>query len=165
MSLQGFYQTGYVTHDLERAIDLVDHGFGLSEFGHFEGELVLQGAFGERTVRLRVGTAWVGSHQIELIQPLSGFIEVYATNLPADPDDPTPCLHHIAVRRDDVEEMRRELASLGLPILFETGGSGLTVVYVDTRDRLGHYLELVCMTPERWETMGWPAGSRLANTQ
>ena len=156
MSLQGFYQIGYVTHDLERAIGLIDHGFGLSEFGHFEGELVLQGAFGERTVRLRVGTAWVGSHQIELIQPLSGYVGTYAAGLPADTDDATPRFHHVAVRRECDDQMRRDIISLGLPVVFETDGAGIFSALVDARQRLGHYLEFVSASSQGWEMLGWP---------
>ncbi len=56
--------------------------------------------------------------------------------------------------------MRSEIENdIGLPILFETGGQGLTVVYVDAREQLGHYLEMVCTTAEGWQAMGWPGPS------
>ena len=156
MSLQGFYQTGYVTHDLERAIDLVDHGFGLSDFSHFDVELLLRTPAGEKTACLRVGTAWAGSLQIELIQPLSGYVGTYAAGLPADTDDATPRFHHVADRRECDDQMRRDITSLGLPVVFETDGAGIFSALVDARQRLGHYLEFVSASSQGWEMLGWP---------
>lgn len=156
MSLQGFYQTGYVTHDLERAIGLVSAGFGLSDFSRFDVELLLRTPDGEKTACVRVGTAWAGPMQIELIQPLSGHVDAYLAGLPANPDDPTPRFHHLAVRRESVEEMRRDVAGLDLPIVFETEGGGISSIFIDARTRIGHHLELVCATADGWAMMGWP---------
>jgi len=156
MSLQGFYQTGYVTRDLDRAIALLSDGFGFSAFTHFDVELELSTPGGQRTAAMRVGTAWAGAMQIELIQPLSGHVDAYVAGLPADESDPTPRLHHLAVRRDSLADTRRDVAALGLPVLFETTGNGVTSVFVDARSRIGHPLEFVCATPEGWTLLGWP---------
>lgn len=157
MSLQGFYQLGYVTRDLERAIGLMGSGLGLSDFSHFDVEMLLQTREGAKAAVLRVGTAWAGPMQVELIQPLSGHVDAYVAGLPEDPDNPTPRFHHLAVRRESMEEMRRDVAALGLPVVFETDGAGISSIYVDARARIGHYLELVCATAEGWAMMGWPA--------
>jgi len=157
MSLQGVFQAGYVTRDLERAIGLLDFGFELSDFSHFDVELLLRTPVGEKAAVVRVGTAWAGLMQIELIQPMSGFVDAYVAGLPEDVDDPTPRFHHLAVRRESVAEIERDVAMLGLPLVFETDGAGISSAFVDARRHLGHHLELVCATPEGWQMMGWPS--------
>lgn len=157
MSLKGLYQVGYVTHDIERAIGLVGRDFGLSGFGHFEVELELQTPDGPKMAAMRVGTAWAGATQVELIQPISGFVDAYVAGLPEDPADPTPRFHHVAMRRESAGETARDVAAMGLPLVFSTGGNGLESVFVDARARLGHYLEFVSATPEGWALVGWPA--------
>lgn len=156
MSLQGVYQAGYVTRDLEHAIGLLGADFGLSDFSHFDVELPLRTADGEKSAHVRVGTAWAGKMQIELIQPVSGHVDAYLGGLPTDPDDLTPRLHHLAVRRESLEDIRHEIAALGLPFLFETEGGGLSSFLIDARQRIGHYLEFVHATPEGWAMVGWP---------
>jgi hypothetical protein len=156
MSLRGVYQVGYVTHDIDRAIELMGEGLGLSDFSRFDLPLRLRTPNGEKTANVRVATAWVGATQIELIQPLSGHVDVYVAGLPEDAADPTPRFHHLAVRRGNLEDMQREIADLGLPIVFETGGAGINSAFVDTRARLGHHLEFVCASAEGWQILGWP---------
>lgn len=158
MSLNGHYQNAYVTHDLDRAVELVGPSFGVSEFTMFDIEMTARTPEGEKLSQVRVGLGWAGMLQIELIQPVSGFIEPYLYALPADKADAVPRLHHVAVRRDSLDEMRREAAALGLPVAFESGGPGLDCLFVDARTRLGHYFEMVAATPDGWRMLGWPAG-------
>lgn len=68
---------------------------------------------------MRAALAWAGSLQIELIEPVSGFVDLYLPYLPPDRSNPAPRLHHIAVRRDDLSAMREEIERLGLPLAFE----------------------------------------------
>jgi hypothetical protein len=94
--------------------------------------------------------------QIELIQPVSGHIAPYAAGLPADPSDAAPRFHHVAVRRDDPDALAREVEALALPVIFRTGGNGISSVFVDATSRIGHPIEFVCATPEGWVLLGWP---------
>jgi hypothetical protein len=41
-----------------------------------------------------------------------------------------------------------------LPVAIEGGSEALRYLYLDARDLLGHYLEYVWMTPERWAQVG-----------
>lgn len=157
--MKGLYQVGYVTRDIERAIELVGSDFDLSTFSHFDVDLQLQTPSGPQVASVRVGTAWAGPMQIELIQPLSGHVGVYLDALPADRRDPTPRFHHLAVRRESVAEMQREVARLGLPLVFETAGAGISSVFVDARARFGHYLEFVAATVDGWAILGWPGAT------
>lgn len=156
MGLRGHFQNAYVTHDLDRAIDLVAPQFGLGAFTRFELELPLRTPDGPKTALLRVATAWVDRLQVELVQPISGHVDSYVLGLPGDADDPRPRFHHVGVRRENEEEMRRDAARLGLPIVFESGGAGVSCMFIDARARLGHHLELLCASPEGWNALGWP---------
>lgn len=156
MSLRGHYQNAYVTHDLDKAIDLTGSLFGLGDFSSLDIDLVATTPDGQRTSRLRVATAWAGLHQVELIQPVSGYLEPYLHALPSDSSDAVPRLHHVAVRRENLSDMTREARALGLPIAFESGGGGINCIFVDARNRLGHFLEFVTASEEGWALVGWP---------
>lgn len=156
MSLQGHYQNAYVTHDLDRAMARVAERHGVSGFQAFDAKMILRTAAGEQPAHMRVALGWVGALQIELIQPVSGCVEAYAAWLPADRADPAPRLHHVAVRRDDPDAMRREIRASGFPLVFESEAAGLACALLDARESLGHYLEYVCATPEGWKLVGWP---------
>lgn len=158
MSLKGQYQNGYVTHDLDRAMELTGTSFGLGPFSAFDVEMVANTPTGEKTSKLRVATAWAGATQVELIQPVGGFVEPYLPFLPADRADAVPRLHHIAVRRDDPAAMRAEADSMGLPLAFSSEGAGVSCIFLDARQRLGHFFEFVTASPEGWELLGWPKG-------
>lgn len=157
MSLQGLFQAGYVTHDLDRAIATFAP-FAGAGFATMDIDLPARTPAGDRVVSVRVGVAWLGRMQIELIQPVAGHIDAYLECLPADCDDVVPRFHHLAVRRDDPDHMRAEVAAMGVPVVFETGGSGISSMFVDARRRIGHHLELVSASPEGWAMLGWPDG-------
>ncbi|RZI76946.1 MAG: hypothetical protein EOP13_00195 [Pseudomonas sp.] len=158
MSLKGQYQNGYVTRDLDRAMELAGGSFGLGAFTAFDVEMVANTPTGEKTSHLRVATAWAGAIQVELIQPIGGFVDPYLPFLPTDPADAVPRLHHIAVRRDDPVAMRAEAQAMGLPLAFTSEGAGISCIFLDARRRLGHYFEFVTANPQGWELLGWPEG-------
>jgi hypothetical protein len=152
------YQNAYVTRDLDRALALIDQRYGVREFVQADVELDLKTPSGAQKMGMRLAYAWVGRMQVELIQPQSGCIQHYVDSLPEDPADYSPRFNHIALRRDDRDEMRSEIASLNLPILFEGGfEGGLCFMYVDARKDLGHLLEYVWATTEMWQMLGWPS--------
>jgi hypothetical protein len=39
-------------------------------------------------------------------------------------------------------------------VVLEGGGDMLKYIYIDAREFVGHYLEYVWMTPERWTALG-----------
>jgi hypothetical protein len=156
LSLRGHYQNAYVTHDLDRAIELVGPSLGLGEFSQFDVEMPLKTSAGDRTAILRVGTAWAGGLQIELIQPVAGFVDHYSSALPQDPNDIVPRWHHVAVRRETPEEMQCDIELSGFPVVFTSESAGISCALVDARKRLGHYLEFVSATPDGWNLLGWP---------
>ena len=156
MFLKGHYQNAYVTHDLDKAMAMIDRRYGKIDWIVFDPDMVLKTPEGEKQSSLRAAVGWAGGLNIELIQPTRGWNDTYLPFLPEDGSDPTPRFHHIAVRRDNESEMRAEIAELGLPLAFEGSVPGLLFIYLDARQTLGHYLEYVWATPEAWQMQGWP---------
>ncbi len=158
MYLAGHYQNAYLTRDLDRSIDLIDTRFGKADWIVFEPDMVLKTPDGTREASVKAALGWYGGYQVELIEPTRGWNQHYVDFMPEGPDPALPRFHHVAVRRDDLDAMRREIAALGLPLAFEGEVPGLVFVYLDARQTLGHYLEYVWATPEGWAMQGWPEG-------
>lgn len=162
MFLKNHFQNAYVTHDLRKAMQLIDDRFGNTDWIVFEPEMVLDTPEGPKPSSVKAALGWKDGLQIELIEPVGGFVEHYRSALPADRNDPTPRFHHIAVRRDDEAAMRAEIAELGFPVLFESSVPGLVFIYLDGRETLGHAFEYIWATPEGWEMQGWPKDKTVA---
>lgn len=158
MFLRNHYQNAYITHDLEAAMTLVSDRWGVKDWIRFEPDMVLSTPTGDKEASVRVALGWCDDVQIELIEPVKGWTDPYACVLGADRSDPTPRFHHVAVRRDDEAQMRREIAELGLPVVFEGSVPGLVFIYLDARESTGHFFEYVWADAEGWQGQGWPAG-------
>lgn len=162
MFLRGHMQNAYVTHNLERAMEMVSDRFGVERFDRFDPDMVVKTQVGEQPLVTRVASFWVGKLNIELIEPVSGYVDHYMTMLPSDRSDATPRFHHISLRREDETAMREEIARLGLPLAFEgpitikQAIPPLVFVYLDGRAVLGHYVEFTWKSPEAWKYVGWP---------
>jgi hypothetical protein len=164
MFLRGHMQNAYVTHDLDKAMEMVGNRFGVENFQRFDPDMTVRTPAGDKHMVVRVAAFWAGGLNVEIIQPVSGFVEPYVNMLPADRTDATPRFHHISLRRDDEVEMRAEIARLGLPLAFE-GPISITIaipsivfVYLDARQTLGHYVEYTWKSAEGWDLVGWPEG-------
>lgn len=164
MFLRGHMQNAYVTHDLDRAMELVGNRFGVEKFDRFDPEMVVKTTSGEQPLVTRVASFWAGGLNVEMIEPVSGYVDHYVTMLPDDRRDATPRFHHISLRRDDEAAMREEIARLGLPLAFEgpmaikTPIPSLVFIYLDGRETLGHYVEFTWKSAEGWKFVGWPEG-------
>ncbi len=156
--MQGHYQNAYVTHDIEAAKDILRKRFNIDHYIQFEPNMPFTTPQGLKQVHVKACLAWTGGLQIELIEPIDGYIDDYVSFLPRDRTDPTPRFHHIAVRREDQQAMRQEIERLGLPLAFEGEVPGLLFIYLDARQSVGHYFEYVWATAEMWQNTGWPAG-------
>jgi hypothetical protein len=58
------------------------------------------------------------------------------------------------MRVDDWQDFRARVARQPYPVAIEGGNDALRFLYLDAREFLGHYLEYVWMTPERWLQVG-----------
>ena len=156
MYFKGHFQNAYVTHDLGKALAGIDRRFGKIDWIVFEPDMILKTPTGDKESSVRAALGWHQGHQLEIIQPVKGYLDHYLPALPADPNDATPRVHPIAVRRDDEVAMRAEIAQLGVPLLFERSVPGLVFIYLDARESLGHCFEYIWASPEGWEMQGWP---------
>ncbi|MVF11581.1 hypothetical protein FT643_05425 [Ketobacter sp. MCCC 1A13808] len=161
MKLSNHYQNAYVTHDIEKAISMLEIKYGFEGISPGEIELDVVTPSGNRKLHMQLAFCWIDSMQFELIQPISGCVEHYLSSLPSDETDFSLRFNHVAMRRDDMDAMRNEIKELDLPVLFEGNLNGLCFIYVDARKSLGHILEYVCTTPEIWNLLGWPAGKQI----
>ena len=164
MFIKGHMQNAYVTHDLDKAMEIVGNRFGIEKFDRYDPDMTVLTPEGERPMVNRVASYWAGGLNIEIIEPVSGAVEHYRTMLPDDANDAVPRFHHISLRRDDETAMREEIAQLDLPLAFEGPLSikdaipSLVFVYLDGRASIGHYVEFTWKSPEAWEFVGWPEG-------
>ncbi len=164
MFLTGHMQNAYVTHDLDKAMEIVGNQYGIEKFDRFDPDMTILTPKGVQPMANRVASYWAGGLNIEIIQPVSGYVDDYVAMLPADKTDAVPRFHHISLRRDDEAEMRAEIARLGLPLAFEGPVSikdaipSLIFIYLDGRASLGHYVEFTWKSAEAWKFVGWPEG-------
>lgn len=164
MFLRGHMQNAYVTHNLDKAMEIVADRFKVEKFDRFDPEMTVRTLQGEQPLVTRVASYWAGGLNIELIEPVSGYVDHYRSMMPDDRSDAVPRFHHISLRRDDEAQMRQEIAELGLPLAFEGPASiksaipSLIFIYLDGRASLGHYVEFTWKSPEAWKYVGWPEG-------
>jgi Glyoxalase/Bleomycin resistance protein/Dioxygenase superfamily len=138
------YQIAYVTRDLTRGIYMLKSRFGVDDFLTTTLDLDLNKPAAAASIK--VGVAWVGDFQIELIEPVSGAAEIYSGALPRDAA--AVALHHLAMRvSGDLQcwiDARAGIADDR--IVIEGGRDGMRFAYVDERATLGYFLEYVWMS-------------------
>lgn len=141
------YQHGYVTTDVERAVEHFGREMGITKFAVRDMTLTPTSPRGPVTVNCRIAFAYLDGLMIELIEPVSGDTGIYTAALPGTGFGIV--LHHLAYLVDEAADWRafRDRVEPDA-LVFEASGS-LSYLYVDTRDQLGHYLEYLQIAPER----------------
>ena len=145
------YQNAYVTRDIDKAIESFRARGDVQDACVFEPPVEVQTPTGRGIAVSKLSFIWINNLQYELIQPVSGLVDIYRDALPADD---SLKFHHICMRVDNWQEFRARVAHQRLPVVLEGGSEQLRFLYLDARDFLGHYLEYVWMTPERWTQLG-----------
>lgn len=150
--LADFCQLGYVTRDLDAAMAHLKSRSGIREFAVYDADLdVIVGGRPDRA-RIKVALANIGATQVEIIEPVEGAVEIYRDRAPAS----DVFLHHVASLvpggEADWEQALAGLRANGerLAIEGEGGrawGTLTRFAYVDARDRLGHFVELIWRSP------------------
>ncbi len=145
------FQNAYITRDIDKAVELFRNRFGVSDVVSLELPLEVTTPKGKGLAVNKIALIWINNLQYELIQPVSGLVDVYSDALP---DDDSLKFHHICMRIDDWDSFRSNVEKQGYPVVLEGGTDMMKFVYLDARDSLGHYLEYVWATPEMWGYMG-----------
>lgn len=164
MFLRGHMQNAYVTHDLDKAMEIVGNRFGVERFDRYDPDMMVDTPQGLQPMVLRIASFWAGMMNVEIIQPVSGYVDHYVSMLPDDRNDAVPRFHHISLRRESVAEIEEEIARLSLPLAFRGPASirqaipDLVFVYLDGRASIGHYVEYSWKSKQGWNFVGWPEG-------
>lgn len=150
--LEGYhFQNAYITRNLDKALEGFRTRVGMEGIQSFEAKIIVDTPTGRGEAVNKLALIWIGDLQYELIEPVSGLVDVYRDELP---HDDSLRFHHICMRVDDWDSFRLKVDRQKYPVVLEGGSDALRFVYLDARDFLGHYLEYSWMTPERWAQLG-----------
>jgi hypothetical protein len=147
------YQNAYVTRNLDKAA--ADFAARADVRHSFRNEMTVDvttgdGRKGQTTVKTAI--MWVGDIEYELMEPVSEAVPILRDWLPEGDE---LRFHHSCARVDDWEGFRRRLAGEPYPVVFEGEvGDEVKFLFVDGRALLGHYLEFVWLSDQRWTMMG-----------
>ena len=95
-----YYQTAYITRNRDKAVAMLRERHGMTDdFILFEPDIEVKTPKGVGRAQTRVALGWAGRHQIEIIEPVSGLVDLYYPSLPQD--DHSLGFHHTAVRVDE----------------------------------------------------------------
>ena len=151
MFLEKHYQNAYVTPNIDLAIERLRAVHGTPDFMTIEASTPVWTPNGEGVATNKLALGWVGHLQYELIEPVSGPVGIYRDAISGDQ---LLRFHHVAMRADDWDRLLADVDTQKKPIVYRGETDGLKFIYVDARDTLGHYLEYVWATPEKWQIMG-----------
>lgn len=134
-----FFQTAYVTRDLDAAMALFRARHGDVDYKVMEGQARPDGI---PAAAQRIALTYVGDVMIELIQPSLEIATIYDYALPDDAE--SMCLHHLGYLIEDYHQTFGELTKLGYS-LPSAGSFGdlLDYIYADTRAEFGHFSEFI----------------------
>lgn len=133
LPLSGFYHFGYITRDLDAAIEILSEQFGVKRYRRkFNAPW------------MEVVHAWTGSSQIEVAQYYDGAPQMFLDDVPEKPGQLR--LQHLGRRIDTIEQwesLEKAIAAGGFktPLNVNMMGGNLRAVFVDTRDITGLYSE------------------------
>lgn len=151
MLLANHYQNAYVTRDIEKALDIFRERYGVPDARYFQAEVEVTTPEGKGLAINKVAFIWIGNLQYELIEPVSGPVDIYRDALP----EQGMRFHHICMRSHDWDATLAEVERQKMPIVYRGDtSSGLKFIYADARDTLGHYLEFTSVPPAVWTAMG-----------
>jgi hypothetical protein len=74
--LGDLFQMSYITRDLDAAMAHCREALGVESFSTTEAEIEVLSYGALRPLKIRAAMANVGRHQIEIIEPVSGAIEI-----------------------------------------------------------------------------------------
>ena len=150
MLLGHHYQNAYICDDIEEGIAQF-RGRGLMrEPGIHEIDQPVDTPSGEVVNSVKLAFIWIGNLQYELIQPISDPLGVYAN---CRSNGGPLRFHHICMRVPDWSNFREAVTRQDLPYVFsrDLGPGQLKFLYLDGREKFGHYLEYTWMSEETWQ--------------
>ncbi len=139
--VRGFYETAYVTRNMDAALATVADRDGLSDFYVFAPPAT-RGAVSHLN---KVAKTFVGERMIEILEPNPQIESIFIDFLPAANGDLK--LHHLGhIVADDAhwDAILDQAAASKIEIAYQGFiPDMIRVVYLDTRAALGHYSEYI----------------------
>lgn len=147
-------QMSYITRDMDAAIAHAEKELGLTGFHRSASEIEVS-SYGEtRMLGVKAAIVNCGSRQFEIIQPVSGAIELYEDTFRNGND--LLAFHHVGIAvpgpYSEWEKVLAEVRESGDEFAFlfpavPSPESKLCFCYIDTRARLGHFTEYLWADP------------------
>lgn len=152
MMIGRHYQNAYVTRDVDKAVADLRPVCDIRKLMEIEVNVPVWTPKGDGHQVQKLAFVWIDDLNLELIQPISGDVELYRDWLP---DHDGLRFHHACFRVDDWDATMAAVNKQSAPIVLKgSSGDALKFIYLDTRPLLGHYTEYVWMNAQRWEIMG-----------
>lgn len=146
------YQTAYVTRDVDAALARFKTQADVRLDSQIHMPIDIRTGAGETaTMDCKLAFIWVGATQYELIEPISGWVDMYRDFLPAGDG---LAFHHICQRVADWDDFRARVDRQSYPLVMEGEAGALKFLYLDARADLGHYLEYTSMPDDVWKMLG-----------
>ena len=142
------FQLSYVAKDRDRAVEFSRRKLGITNFFTFDASAPVLSRGAVQNLCLRVAVANVGTHQFEIIEPVSGPTWIYTDG--KDLGRQELQLHHVGVAvagpyalwQDTIARLRTdgdEIVQISEPPA--SGEPQAMFAYVDNRNTLGHFTE------------------------
>jgi hypothetical protein len=142
------FQVSYVAKDCDRAVEFAAAKLGIDNFTVFDAVAPVLSRGKMQDLSLRVAVANAGTHQFEIIQPISGPIWIYTDGI--DLDRQALTFHHVALAvigpfsawQQTIAKLREdgdEIVQICEPAAGEE--PQVAFAYADNRRTLGHYTE------------------------
>jgi hypothetical protein len=144
------FQNAYVTRDAAKAMTTLRAGMDVRSESFLQTAMDVWTPAGRGTMDCKLGFLWVEDMQYELIEPISGLVDLYRDALPSGDG---LAFHHACMRIDDWADFRARVDRQPLPVVLEGGSGPISFLYLDARTTLGHYLEYICMPDAVWAGM------------
>ena len=148
------FQLSYVARDRDRAVEFAAAKLGIENFFCFEGKCPVRTRGNIEDLLLRVAVANTGTHQFEIIEPVSGPTWIYTDG--RDLDRQALSLHHVGVAvmgphsvwQDTIAQLRADGDEIVQISELAPGEEPQALfAYVDNRASLGHFTEYLWWSP------------------
>ena len=148
-----YHQIAYVTADFDKGLEALRAGHGVERFLELRDIRYPVDRTGTEA-HCHVALARTGDMEIELIQPLSGAVDLYRE--PLGKAGPLH-FHHVAQRLEtlaELEALQRAARQRGFAMPIDGESNGMTYFYIDACGTLGHYVEYIYGSPDYWAAVG-----------
>jgi hypothetical protein len=148
------FQVSYVAKNRDRAVELAAAKLGIDNFFAFEATAPVLARGTPQELRLRVAVANTGTHQFEIIEPVSGPTWIYTDG--KDLNQQTLLLHHVGIAvvgpyllwQETIAQLQADGDEIVQISALPSGEEPQAMfAYVDNRRSLGHFTEYLWWSP------------------